>query len=235
MSRLLALLPGYNVARHLADLVPRLPAAVAGITVLVVDDGSADGTADAARAIGAELVVHEVNRGKGEALKTGFAWAVAQGFEGVFTLDADGQHLPEEMPRFLEAWEAGAHVVVGSRMDDNENMPWLRKRTNEVTSRVVSGLAGTRIADSQSGYRFFDARVLADLHLESSRYDLESEILIKAGRLGYSIASVPITSVYDDQHSSINPFVDTLRFLRLVGRAQGWIRDAEARRVDAGR
>ena len=109
-------------------------------------------------------------------------------------------------------------------MHANDNMPWLRKRTNEFTSSVISRLAGQAIRDSQSGYRLLSTELLARIELESERYDLESEILIKAGRLGYPIQSVPITSVYGDQHSSIHPFVDTLRFLRLVWRARRWQR-----------
>jgi hypothetical protein len=107
-------------------------------------------------------------------------------------------------------------------------MPWLRKRTNEFTSWVISRLAGASIPDSQNGYRLFDVRVLDSLTLESSRYDMESEILIKAGRLGYRVGSVPVTTIYHDEESSIHPFVDTLRFLRLVWRSRRWRRDPGA-------
>lgn len=219
---LLILLPGYNVARHLPDLIPRIRAALPEAILCLVDDGSADGTAETAEGLGAELLRHSQNRGKGEALKTGFAYAVERGVEAVITLDADGQHLPEEMPRFVEAFGQGHRVVLGSRMGATANMPWLRKRTNEFTSWVVSRLAGCPIEDSQSGYRLVATELLARVELESKRYDLESEILIKAGRLGYSIASVPVTTVYSDQESSIHPLVDTFRFLRLVWRARRW-------------
>ena len=110
-------------------------------------------------------------------------------------------------------------------MNANEEMPWLRKRTNEFMSWIVGLLASQRIPDSQSGYRLFDAAVLRSVHLETSRYDMESEILIKAGRLGYPVASVPITTVYHDEVSSINPFVDTLRFFRLLWQSRRWVRD----------
>ncbi len=220
--RLCVLLPGYNVGRYLNKLVPSIGAVVPQATVCLVDDGSADDTAAVGEALGLAVLRHEQNRGKGAALQTGFAWSLEQGFDGTITMDSDGQHLAEEIPRFLQAWEAGAKVVVGSRMDDNENMPWLRKRTNEFTSWVVSRLAEHSIADSQSGYRLFDNEVLGKITLESTRYDMESEILIKAGRLGYSVASVPISTVYHDEKSSINPVVDTVRFFRLVLRARHW-------------
>lgn len=224
MSELTVLLPGYNVARHLGDLVPRIREHLPEAEILLVDDGSADGTAHVATELGLHVVRHTVNQGKGMALRSGFTAAVERGTGAVITMDADGQHLPQEAPRFVEAWRAGADVVVGDRMAATDTMPWLRKRTNEFTSWVISGLAGTPIPDSQNGYRLFDAKVLRAVHLESQRYDLESEILIKAAALGFTIRSVPITTVYGDEKSSINPVVDTYRFFRLVGRASRWKR-----------
>ena len=224
MSELTVLLPGYNVARHLGDLVPRIREHLPGAEILLVDDGSGDGTAHVATELGLQVVRHTVNQGKGMALRTGFAAAVEGGTGAVITMDADGQHLAQEATRFVEAWRAGADVVIGDRMAATDTMPWLRKRTNEFTSWVISGLAGTPIPDSQNGYRLFDAKVLRAVHLESQRYDLESEILIKAAALGFTIRSVPITTVYGDEKSSINPVVDTYRFFRLVGRASRWRR-----------
>jgi glycosyltransferase involved in cell wall biosynthesis len=223
-AELLVLLPGYNVGRHLAALIPAIRQDLPEAGICLVDDGSSDDTANEAQRLGLVLLPHETNRGKGAALKTGFRYACEHGFGAVITMDADGQHLPSELPRFVAAWQAGAPVVLGSRMAANENMPWLRKRTNEFASSVVSRLVGQRVEDSQSGYRLFDTKVLRAISLESSRYDLESEILIKAGRLGYRVVSVPITTVYHDEVSSINPFIDTLRFCRLVWRARRWTR-----------
>lgn len=222
--QILVLLPGYQVARHLDALIPRIRECLPGSPVLLVDDGSSDGTAEAATRLGAELRVHAVNRGKGRALRTGFAAALELGARAVITLDADGQHPPEEAGRFVEAWRAGAHVVVGNRMAANADMPWLRKRTNEFTSWVVSRLAGTSIPDSQNGYRLFDRAVLEAVSLESERYDLESEILIKAARKGFCIVDVPVSTIYHDEKSSIDPLADTLRFFRLVHRARSWRR-----------
>jgi glycosyltransferase involved in cell wall biosynthesis len=222
MRKVTVLLPGYNVARHLDALVGNLRAALPDAELLLVDDGSADDTAATGRALGLTVIEHEINQGKGMALRTGFEAAVGAGTEAVITMDSDGQHLASEAGRFVDAWEEGADVVVGDRMADNDNMPWLRKRTNEFTSWVISRVAGARIPDSQNGYRLFDAEVLRSVKLESRRYDMESEILIRAARQGYRIASVPISTIYHDEESSINPFVDTLRFFRLVWRARGW-------------
>lgn len=223
-DELAVLLPGYNVARHLADLVPTIREHLPTADVVLVDDGSGDGTAHVATELGLHVVIHPENRGKGMALRTGFAAAVERGAKAVITMDADGQHLASEATRFVEAWRAGAHVVVGNRMAATAGMPWLRTRTNEFTSRVISRLAGTPIPDSQNGYRLFDAEVLRSVELESERYDLESEILIKAAALGFRITDVPVTTVYGDEVSSIHPVADTIRFVRLVGRTGRWKR-----------
>ena len=211
------ILPSYNAARFLEQVVADIRAAVPGIRVLVVDDGSSDGTAEVARATGAEVIVHEVNKGKGGALATGNAWALAQDLEWVYTMDADGQHLPGEMASFMDAAASGPYdAVVGNRMDATADMPWLRKRTNEFTSWVVSKLAGVRIPDSQNGYRLFRVACLEGIQLRTTRYDTESEILVRLARRGYRIGSVPVSTIYGDEKSSINPFVDTGRFFRLV-------------------
>jgi len=235
MSDLAVLLPGYNVARHLGDLVPRIRRELPDADLILVDDGSGDGTAHVATELGVHVEIHPVNRGKGVALRTGFDAALRREAGAVITMDADGQHLPSEAHRFVEAWRAGAHVVVGNRMAATADMPWLRKRTNEFTSFVISRLAGAHIPDSQNGYRLFDAAVLRAVDLESERYDLESEILIKAAALGFTVTDVPITTVYGDEISSIHPFADTVRFVRLVARTGRWRRHpgTRARKADA--
>lgn len=212
-----AILPALNAARFLPEVIGAIGAAQPGLRVLVVDDGSSDGTAGVARAAGAEVIAHPRNLGKGMALRTGYGWALEQKLDWVFTLDSDGQHLPAEMQAFLDAaatdrWDA----LVGTRMDSTGNMPWLRKWTNITTSRVISGLAGCPIPDSQSGYRLYRVAKLQGLRLLTERYDAESEILVRLARGGARIGAVPISTVYGDQVSSIRPLVDTGRFLRLV-------------------
>jgi glycosyltransferase involved in cell wall biosynthesis len=214
-----AVIPALNAARFLPALLAEIRALHPEMRLVIVDDGSSDGTGEAARASGAEVLVHPVNRGKGAALETGFRWALAEGVERVFTLDADGQHLPREMALFQEEMRRGRwDVVVGSRMADTRGMPLVRLLTNRFTSGVIGMLAGTEIPDSQSGFRLFRTACLAGLAIRSSRYDAESEILVRLARRGYRIGSVPITTVYGDEKSSINPLVDTGRFFRLVAR-----------------
>jgi glycosyltransferase involved in cell wall biosynthesis len=212
-----AILPAYNAARFLTEVIGEIRQLHPDLRVLVVDDGSGDETAATARAAGAEVLVHQVNKGKGEALKTGYDWARQQDLEWVFTMDSDGQHLPAEMQGFLDTATAGGFdVVVGTRMARTENMPWIRLKTNQFTSWVISRLAGQDIPDSQNGYRLYQVKCFEGLTLKTSRYDSESEILVRMSRKGYRIGSAPITTVYGDEESSINPFVDTGRFFRLV-------------------
>jgi glycosyltransferase involved in cell wall biosynthesis len=212
-----AILPALNAARFICDVVAEIRRLHPDLRVLVVDDGSTDGTGDKAHEAGAEVITHEVNRGKGEALKTGYKWGQDEGIEWVFTMDSDGQHLPAEMQGFMNARDQGdLDIVVGSRMDATEGMPWLRKKTNHFTSWVISRLAGQDIPDSQNGFRLYRTQCLQNLKLRTSRYDSESEILVRLARRGYRIGDAPVTTVYGDEVSSINPFVDTGRFFRLV-------------------
>ncbi len=214
-----AILPALDAARFLGPLLDEIHDRHPELRLLVVDDGSSDGTAETARAHGAEVLIHAVNRGKGAALMTGFAWAIEQGIDWVFTLDSDGQHLPSDMAGFLDRAAADdIDVIVGTRMDASEGMPWIRKATNRFTSAVVSSLAGCRIPDSQNGYRLFRVAVLKDLRITTARYDFESEILVRVARRGARVDSVPTATVYGDEVSSINPIRDTVRFFRLAWR-----------------
>lgn len=213
------IIPALNAAPFLAALLDEIRDRHPDASILVVDDGSTDATADTARAHGAEVAVHAANRGKGAALMTGFRRAQTADWDWAFTMDADGQHLPAEMQSFLDAAARdNLDVVVGDRMEATGEMPWIRKATNVVTSRVVSGLAGCRIPDSQNGYRLFRVAILDGLEVASANYDFESEVLVKLARRGARIGSVPTATVYGEETSAIHPMRDTVRFFRLVRR-----------------
>jgi glycosyltransferase involved in cell wall biosynthesis len=213
--RAIAVIPAKDASATIADVVRGLRSAAPDLGIIVVDDGSADATAERAREAGATVVRHERNLGKGAALQTGFDAAVAAGADRVLALDADGQHEPQCAPRLLQALD-GADVVVGSRNADRRGMPWIRKATNDVTSWWVSRLAGQRIEDSQSGYRAVRAPVVLAVRPESRRFDYESEFLVAAARAGFRIASVPIPTLYNAPSSHIHPMRDTFRFIRFV-------------------
>lgn len=223
--RSLVIVPCKNLEEAVGNVVRQVLDLGLGLDVLVVDDGSTDGTSEAARDAGAVVVAHPENRGKGAALKTGFEYAIEHGYEAVITMDGDGQHDAASIPAFIEALEkSGADMVVGTRMNSVGEMPRLRIWTNRTTSRVVSLLSRQQIPDSQSGFRIIRSRVLKAVtrSLVTTRYDTESEILIRAGRRGFRVAAMAIKSIYTGAVSHINPVVDTLRFLRLVGRSLFW-------------
>jgi glycosyltransferase involved in cell wall biosynthesis len=213
----MAVIPARDAQSTVADVVRRLRDVLPDAVILVVDDGSTDGTGTAARAAGAEVIRHEVNRGKGAALQTGFDEATRRGVDRVLTLDADGQHDPTRAPDLLRALDR-SDVVIGSRDGDRTGMPWIRRATNSVMTRIVSGLARHRIADTQSGYRAVRADVLRSVRPQSSRFEYESEFLIEAGRKGFTFGAVAIPTLYNAPGSHIDPFRDTIRFFRLVFR-----------------
>ena len=212
-----AVVPAYQEEKHIAEVVRRtlkqLP------NVVVVDDGSTDATADKARTAGADVIVHEQNRGKGESIKSGFRYWLEHGSTYVIVLDGDGQHLPEEIDRFLNAASSsGAKLLIGTRMNDVREMPLVRRTVNRYMSRKISRVCGQEIPDTQCGFRMVHRDIIPDLLGGTERFDYETEMLILASRAGCRIASVPITTVYSDEVSSIHPVRDTLRFFKLMRR-----------------
>jgi len=213
---IVALVPAWNEAARIGPIVE---ATRAYLPVLVVDDGSRDDTAAVAEAAGATVVRHPHNRGKGVALMTGFAWALEQGCEAVLTLDADGQHDPAEIPKFLAAWEAGAgDLIIGRR--NFSQMPFPRLFTNPFGSWLLSLALGTRIYDNQSGYRVYSRRFLETLSLTTTGFELEVEVITQAVCNGVRIGWIDIRTIYDvDKVSYFHPIKDTARFFGMVWRA----------------
>jgi hypothetical protein len=134
-------------------------------------------------------------------------------------MDGDGQHVVEDIDNFLmKMKEADADMVIGNRMGDTSSMPGIRIHTNRFMSGLISRLSGQEIPDSQSGFRLIKCKLLGRIELKSSNYEIESEMIVKAARAGYRIASVPISTVYRDEESRINPVVDTWRFIIFMAR-----------------
>lgn len=184
---------------------------------LVVDDGSTDQTAERASRAGAVVIRYSSNRGKGASLRSGFDWALKEGYDAVITMDGDGQHDPKDIPRFIErAKSSHAGLIIGNRMENVENMPLIRRLTNRVMSSIISRICSQRMPDSQCGYRLIKQKVLERLSLATSRFEIESEILIKANRANFKIDSIPIRTIYKGEKSRINPLPDTIRFIRLI-------------------
>jgi glycosyltransferase involved in cell wall biosynthesis len=217
-SRIAVVIPAYQEEKHVAGVVARTRAVVDH--VLVVDDGSPDQTAVSARQAGAEVIVHPENRGKGESIKTGLHYWFERDFEFVVILDADGQHRPEEIDRFVaEALgPTQARFLIGNRMNDVARMPALRRFVNRYMSSQISHLCGQTIPDTQCGFRMLHRELIPEMFGGAKRFDYETEMLIFASRKGYRIESVPISTVYSDEVSSIHPVRDTIRFFQLMWR-----------------
>ncbi|MFZ1683078.1 MAG: glycosyltransferase family 2 protein [Candidatus Zixiibacteriota bacterium] len=211
--RILIVIPCYNAAGSLEELVQRIRVSVPGTDILAIDDGSTDETSRVATDTGVTLLSFPDNRGKGAALRAGFKYALASGYEAVVTIDSDLQHVPEEIPNFIEKFD-GHSLLLGTRRIDPEVMPIGRCLSNNWTSMIVSVFSSRRVRDSQSGFRLIPCSILRTLNLESDRYDMESELLFKAGALSAPVGEVPIATVYRNSTSHISPFRDTGRFIR---------------------
>ena len=182
--------------------------------VVVVNDGSEDGTGDVARAAGAVCLRSDVNEGKGSALRKGIAHISQDGYTHVLFMDADGQHLPEDIPNLIRtAEETGADMVIGKRSFDCKRMPLSRYLSNTIGSRVASWLVGRTIEDSQCGFRLVRLDKLRKLRLTAKRYEFEMEVLIKMSASGGQLAHTPVSMVYDKgkARSKMRVVPDTLR------------------------
>jgi len=217
----LVIIPALNAERTIANVVR--DCRVVNEQVLVVDDGSADRTAEVARNAGAEVVSHPANRGKGAALKTGFAYALDHGFDAVVTLDADGQHLPAEIPKFFAAFEeCGADLIIGGRAHLFGQMLPRRRFANRFSARCIAFASKTNVTDSQSGYRLYSAQLLRAIRLRTDGFEMESEVIVQAGRRGFKILLIPIDLGFVDGQSTSHykPLMDTVRIAWTVIRAR---------------
>lgn len=181
--------------------------------VIVVDDGSTDQTGDLARQAGAQVITQQ-RSGKGAALQAGFKAAAEAGFRWAIAMDGDGQHDPDDIPRFLQAADDGAaRMIVGSRFHNLAAIPWLRRQVNRWMSSQICGFCGTDLLDTQCGFRMLDLHAWSQLPVSASRFEIESELLVRFCSAGYRVASVPVAVRYGSERSKINPLPDTIRWL----------------------
>jgi len=224
-ARCLALIPAYN-EEHVAEVVR---GAQAYLPVLVVDDGSQDDTAARAEATGATVLRQVPNQGKGQALRTGFRWALDQGYEAVITLDADNQHDPAEIPKFLGAYAARQpDLIIGERTFGQ--MPFPRNISNTIGRWLFSWALGQPVRDNQSGYRLISRRLMeATLSSRETGFEFEVEMIVTCVRHGYTLAGVPIRTIYGDQGSHIHPFWQTVHFFRVVWQTRRAMQEVRGR------
>ncbi|MEA2162012.1 MAG: hypothetical protein QOK37_139 [Thermoanaerobaculia bacterium] len=220
-EKTLVLIPALNAERTIGAVVRDCK--IVNDDVLLIDDGSSDRTAEMAGDAGAQVVRHAVNRGKGAALKTGFAYALEHGFDAVITLDADGQHLPAEIPKFLAARaEGGGDLIIGGRAHLFGQMLPRRRFANRVSARSIAFASKTNVTDSQSGFRLYSAHLLRNVRLRTDGFDLESEVIVYAGCRGFKVVTIPIDLGFVDGQSTSHykPWLDTLRIAWTVTRAR---------------
>jgi len=236
-GQILILIPAYNAAAQVGRVV--LGARESGLKVVVIDDGSSDGSADAAEQAGAVVLRHAKNRGKGAALQTGFAFARACSAEAVLTMDADGQHDPAEIPALLAAWQAApGSLVLGVRSFDPSHMPRRSRIGNHISTFFISHFARRPHRDTQTGFRIYPRR-LFELPLATRRFDTETELLLWASKLFVPLVEVPIKTIYfgsfEKTREGAAPagpppthfrnWEDTLRVIRLVVASPWWRTD----------
>ena len=222
------LIPAFNEGKYIKNVLSEC--LLYKLDLIIIDDGSTDNTIEIIekfpKPVGPKIILirHQLNKGKGEALKTGFNFAAKNNYSGVITLDGDGQHKVSEIEDFIRMAEnENPDVIVGSRFKNTKGMPFIRLATNFVTSWLISAIAGKKIDDVQSGFRYVSLRALKNINLETKNFDTEPEMLLKASWLNYIIKNIPISTIYHkDFVSHVNPIKDTIKFFKLVFRSLKW-------------
>jgi len=215
--RLAVVIPAYQAATTIRDAVAHTRAAVPDASVIVVDDGSSDGTGEQGRGTGAVVVTHPRNRGKGVALRSGIARACEAGADVIVTLDADGQHPPGLIPRLLQPIsDAEADLVLGARARSGA-MPLGRRFTNWISAALASRIGGQDVRDAQTGFRAFTRAVAERLKPAGDRYEYEANFLLDALRAGFRVTSVEVPTVYGPR-SHFRSWSDTWRMARAFAR-----------------
>jgi len=213
-------IPAYQAADRVAAVVTGTLELLPDL--LVVDDGSDDATGERARAAGAEVLRIETNRGKGNALRAAFEELFARGFQAVVTLDADGQHLPSEIPVLLGEYHKGADLVLGTREHLFSQMSRVRSASNRLSSIAISFAAGTRLTDIQTGFRVYSRNLFESIPFRGNRFEAESAVVVRAARRGLGIRSIPVRMGTPDGRatSHYRPLIDSLRIAAAVARAR---------------
>jgi glycosyltransferase involved in cell wall biosynthesis len=209
------IIPAYNESGRIEAVV--MKAMNYSPLVMVVDDGSTDDTGKRAAELGAMVIRHEHNHGKGASLISGFSRAREHGCDVVITLDADGQHDPEQIPAFVDAYRrTRIPVLVGNRMWNSRGMPAVRRWTNSFMSWLLCRIMRVYLPDTQCGFRLYRSDILPYAPTGSQRFAMESEILLQLALRGFRMDSVRISTIYRGEISRINPILDTIRFVMML-------------------
>lgn len=220
-DKILVIIPALNAAGTIAGVVAA--ALRYRPEVVVINDGSTDDTDRVASEAGAVVLRHAHNLGKGAALKTGFRYAVENGYTAIITLDADGQHLPSEIPKFIEARErTRAELIIGSRRHLFGGMLPRRRNANVFSAWAISKTAGVPVDDSQSGFRLYAASLLERVEIRANGFDAESEVIVRCGLAGIPIVMLPIELGFVNgiSTSHYRPIADTAKIFWTVAKTR---------------
>ncbi|HEX3020749.1 MAG TPA: glycosyltransferase family 2 protein [Chitinispirillaceae bacterium] len=212
------LIPSYKSADLLQQFLPRLLKIVPDKQICIVDDASGDNTESVCASYCLTCIKHPVNTGKGGALDTGFRFLIDKKASWIITMDADGQHAPEDLNNFLDSVQKNPSlgICIGSRCMKIGVMPFPRICSNRITSFILTLFTGVPILDSQCGYRIYSAELLKKIKIEYMRFEMESEVIIKAANLGFQIGFTNVQTLYLSGLSHISHLKDTLRWVRAV-------------------
>ncbi len=222
-------IPAYRAEKELSQFLPHLLNYIPASQVVVLIDGDYDSSKIVCKSCGIQTIIHPENRGKGAALTTLFH-SLANKFSWIITMDADGQHIPEDIPQFIDKIkqeDQNCAIVVGSRNRSGTSMPFARKCSNGLTSWFLSLVTGQVIADSQCGYRAYRSSVVQSFSCRYTRFEMESEILILTSSLGHRITNVPVSTIYNGGPSHISHLKDTLRWIRAVFLTTMYVRNSK--------
>jgi glycosyltransferase involved in cell wall biosynthesis len=200
------LIPAYQASRNLARVIADLRKHDADGALLVVDDGSSDGTGDIARAAGIDVVTHDTNRGKGVALRTGFAWLAERGFDVAVSIDADGQHRAEDAVMLARHEAPRGAIVLGVRDLVRDGAPKPSQFSNRFSNWWVSRFSGRQLSDTQCGLRRYPLQVTLALGSDARGYGFECEMLVRAARRGVPIVEAPVRAVYPPKAERVSHF-----------------------------
>lgn len=220
--------PAYNAEKTLAPVIKGLRQVLPRSTIIGINDGSQDGTAALLRSVCDRTIDFPTNRGKGAALRAGFASALETNCRAVLTIDADGQHDPAFAPAILSALDT-SHISIGTRDLSGQQVPRHRRIANMMSSAATRIVSGGAVRDSQSGYRGIRREVLNEIHAEGDRYEFETDFVIRAARAGFSITNVPISTIYGPA-SYFREFHDAMRVIRVIWKHRSGAFRRKARR-----
>ncbi len=208
------LIPAFNEGKHIKHLLKSIRSSTT-IDINVFDDGSGDDTYIIAKKYADNVYRHKSNCGKGKTLLDGIRKMKGH-YEYAILMDADGQHRPKDIKSFTENDYREYDIIIGERDMNLNNMPFDRYFTNRLTTLVTSIFAKTKTYDSQSGFRMIKIESILNIPIKTYKFQMESEMLIKAGIMQMKIGKAKVKTIYGDEISKIDPIKDTLRFIKMT-------------------